>query len=393
MPIPSSINRNKMNTKFLFVSTGFALFAMFFGSGNLVFPLLVGIESQGHYLISSLGIIFTGVLVPFLGVFAMLLYKGETNEFLGTMGSFAKFWFPLIALSLMGPFGVLARCITVAHGSFTLLFPDCSLIFFSLAFCVILFLLTTNKSQIIPFLGSALTPFLLLFLLAIILAGMWYGQLLEPFNPNYWPAFHEGALQGYQTMDLLAAFFFSTFVIKHLSAQFSAASDNNQLVKVFIKSALLGGGLLAAVYCGLVYLGAAFASDLKGIAPQMLLGIISQKTLGAFSAPIVCSAVILACFTTAVVLTSLFADFFKQQVCRESIHSSLSLLFTLLIAFGVSTREFSGIATFLAPILETLYPALIVLTLINIAHKLGGIKLRRWPVMLTFAVKLYFLIE
>jgi LIVCS family branched-chain amino acid:cation transporter len=382
-----------MNTKFLFVSTGFALFAMFFGSGNLVFPLLVGIESQGHYLISSLGIIFTGVLVPFLGVFAMLLYKGETHEFLGTMGGFAKFWFPLIALSLMGPFGVLARCITVAHGSFTLLFPDCSLIVFSLAFCGIIFLLTTNKSQIIPFLGSALTPFLLLFLLAIIVAGIWYGQTVEPFDSNYWPAFREGALQGYQTMDLLAAFFFSTFVIKHLSNHFSATSDNSQLVKVFIKSALLGGGLLAIVYCGLVYLGATFASDLKGIAPQMLLGIISQKTLGALSAPVVCSAVILACFTTAVVLTSLFADFFKQQVCRESIHSSLSLLLTLLIAFGVSTREFSGIATFLAPILETLYPALIVLTLINIAHKLGSIKLRRWPVILTFAMKLYFLIE
>lgn len=382
-----------MNTKSLVVTTGFALFAMFFGSGNLVFPLLVGTESQGHFLWSSFGIIVTGVLVPFMGVLAMLLYKGDTCEFLGTMGRPAKFWFPLIALSLMGPFGVLARCITVAHGSFLLLFPKCSLIAFSIAFCGVIFFLTANKSRIIPFLGSALTPFLLLSLMAIIAAGIWYGSPMPPVeNANIWPAFRDGALQGYQTMDLLAAFFFSTFVIQHLSKKFSADADNASLVKVFLKSALLGGGLLSLVYYGLVYLGTAFSAELTDVAPQAMLGMVAQKTLGDLSAPIVCIAVVLACFTTAVVLTSLFADFFRQEVCQEKINAPLALLVTLLIAFCVSTLEFSGIAAFLAPILETLYPALIVLTVVNIANKLWGVKLRRWPVVLTFAAKLCSLV-
>ena len=73
-------------------------------------------------------------------------------------------------------------------------------------------------------------------------------------------------------------------------------------------------------------------------------------------------------------------------------NNPVALLVTLLIAFGVSTLEFSGIAAFLAPILETLYPALIVLTLVNIANKLWGVKLRRWPVLLTFAAKLCSLV-
>lgn len=381
-----------MNTKSLVVTTGFALFAMFFGSGNLVFPLLVGTASQGHFLFSSFGIVLTGVLVPFMGVLAMLLYKGNTHEFLGTMGRPAKFWFPLIALSLMGPFGVLARCITVAHGSFALLFPQCSLIVFSIAFCAVIFLLTANKNRIIPFLGSALTPFLLLALMAIIFAGMWYSSTPVSENSNVWSAFKEGALQGYQTMDLLAAFFFSTFVINHLSKKFSSDTESSLLVKVFLKSALLGGGLLSIVYCGLVYLGAAFANNLEGVAPQAMLGMVAQQTLGSFSAPIVCAAVVLACFTTAVVLASLFADFFRQEVCQDKVNAPLSLLVTLSIAFGISTLEFSGIAAFLAPILETLYPALIVLTLVNIANKLWGVKLTRWPVVLTFVAKLCSLV-
>lgn len=381
-----------MKTNSLVVTTGFALFAMFFGSGNLVFPLLVGTESQGHFLSASFGILVTGVLVPFMGVLAMLLYKGSTQEFLGTMGRPAKFWFPLIALSLMGPFGVLARCITVAHGSFTLLFPYCPLIAFSIAFCIVIFLLTANKNRIIPFLGSALTPFLLLSLLAIIAAGIWDRNLPPTENADLWPAFRDGALKGYQLMDLLAAFFFSTFVINHLSKRFSSEADQGSLVKVFIKSALLGGGLLSLVYCGLVYLGTAFAAELHGAAPQAMLGLVAQQTLGTLSAPLVCMAVVLACFTTAVVLTSLFADFFRQEVCQEKVGVPVSLIVTLLIAFGVSTLEFSGIAAFLSPILETLYPALIVLTLVNIANKLWGVKLRRWPVLLTFAAKLCSLV-
>src|SRR5579872_2320269 len=106
-----------MKNKTLIISTGLAMFSMFFGSGNLVFPLVVGQTSEGHFGFAAIGILITGVLVPFLGILAMLLFNGSSKDFFGRLGNPAVFWFPLIALSLMGPFGVLARCITVAHGS------------------------------------------------------------------------------------------------------------------------------------------------------------------------------------------------------------------------------------------------------------------------------------
>jgi len=190
----------------LMLSTGFAMFSMFFGSGNLVFPLLVGKESQGHLFFAALGFILTGVLVPFLGVGAMMLYKGDNRAFFGTLGRPARFWLPLIILGLMGPFGVLARCFTVAHGSFKLIFPEVELIVFSLVSCVLIFMITINKNRIIPMLGQWLTPFLLLALFAIGVFGYWYSDLNVQAQGQWDTAFLTGIFKGYQTMDLLAAF-------------------------------------------------------------------------------------------------------------------------------------------------------------------------------------------
>lgn len=366
------------------------MFSMFFGSGNLVFPLTVGKESGSHFLAATLGIIFTGVLVPFLGVVAMMLYKGDSKAFFSSMGEkIALFWFPLIALSLMGPFGVLARCITVAHGSFHLFFDQSSLVLFSLAFCFITYFVTVNKARIIPVLGSLLTPFLLISLVVITFCGYWFGDQPAKVNMDFFSAFRIGVFQGYQTMDLLAAFFFSTFVIKHLESHADLQNNPQEKTKVFLQATLVGAILLAGVYLGLVFLGASYVEALRDVPPQEMLGVVAEKALGSLSAPFVCAAMVLACFTTAVVLTSLFAEFLHQNVAKQKISLNLSIAITLMIAFTVSTLEFAGIAKFLAPILETIYPALIVMTFLNIASRVWKYQSPRWPVAVTLLIKLF----
>lgn len=378
-----------MKTKLLILSTGFALFSMFFGSGNLVFPLAVGRESDGHFFWAALGICITGVLVPFLGAWAMMLFQGDTRRFFGVMGKTATFWLTFVALSLMGPFGVLARCITVAHGNFKLLFPDVSLTIFSIASCLIIYLVTVNKSKIVTILGSFLTPFLLLSLVVITGFGVWFGGIPEPAQNHSWESFRNGFLQGYQTMDLIAAFFFSSFVLNHL-ANHETDFGGKSKRKIFLQSALLGGTLLSAIYVGLVFLGAIYAFELQNVPAQEMLGIVSQMAIGRLSAPIVCIAVVLACFTTAVVLATLFADFLKTEVARNRISDHVSMGITLIIAFLISTLDFAGIARFLAPILEAIYPALIVLTILNICTEVWGIKSQRWPVVVTLVAKVCY---
>ena len=354
-----------MKKKAIILSTGLAMFSMFFGSGNLVFPLAVGRLSEGHVGLATFGLLLTGVLVPFLGMLAMLLYNGNANDFFGRFGKPATFWFPLIALSLMGPFGVLARCITVAHGAFRLLMPETSLWLFSAISCALIFALTIRKRSIVSLLGSILTPLLLLSLAAIGVFGLISVDLPAASASGSWTSFKEGIFQGYQTMDLLAAFFFSTFVIDHLR---SSQNGSNSL-PIFFKSSLIGAGLLSLTYCVLVSLGAMYAPSLAAVPPQEMLGFIAHASLGPWAAPIVCVAIIFACLTTAIVLTSLFADFLRKEVTKDKINNPSALIATLVIAFAISTLEFSGIAKILGPILEVIYPVLIVLTVFSIFHK------------------------
>lgn len=374
-----------MKNKSLILSTGLAMFSMFFGSGNLVFPLVVGQMSEGNFTIGAIGILLTGVLVPFLGILAMLLFNGHSKDFFGRLGKPATFWFPLIALSLMGPFGVLARCITVAHGAFKLMVPSSALWLFSLISCTLIFILTIRKSRIVPLLGSVLTPVLLLSLACIAIFGLYSADWPTTMVDGGWTSFKNGIFQGYQTMDLLAAFFFSAFVIKHLKDK---KIEETQTLPVFLKSALIGAGLLSVIYFILVMLGSIYASQLASIPPQEMLGFVAEAALGTWAAPIVCSAVVLACLTTAIVLTSLFSDFLKKEVTKDKIGNSLAISTTLGIAFFTSTLEFSGIARVIGPILEAIYPALIVLTVVSIFHKLWGWNSVRIPTALAFLLKL-----
>ena len=165
-------------------------------------------------------------------------------------------------------------------------------------------------------------------------------------------------------MDLLAAFFFSTFVIKHLNR------EKQNPLPIFLKSSLLGASLLSATYFILVLLGSFYSHILAGTPPQEMLGKIAENALGVFAAPVICVAVVLACLTTAIVLTSLFSEFLKKEISRDKLPMSASLAITLIIAFFVSTLEFAGIMKIIGPILEYTYPGLIIFTIFNIVQKM-----------------------
>ncbi|MDP3935448.1 MAG: branched-chain amino acid transport system II carrier protein, partial [Alphaproteobacteria bacterium] len=94
---------------------GFAIFAMFFGSGNLVFPLQLGQHVGKNWFLGFLGLLSTGIVLPFLGLFVIKLHKGNYRSFFAEGGKMASIILPFFTLSLLGSFGVVPRCITVAH--------------------------------------------------------------------------------------------------------------------------------------------------------------------------------------------------------------------------------------------------------------------------------------
>lgn len=350
------------------ITGGFAVFAMFFGAGNLVFPLLAGKAATSAFFPSFIGLCLTGILVPFLGLIGILLYNGCYQEFFERFGKKTAFILIFSMLLLLGPFGVLPRCITVAYGSFSVLAPDFPLSSFSLMISGLVFLLCMNQNQVVPLLGTILAPAKILSVGFILFFGLLFADSPQLSLVTSHDALQDGALKGYQMMDLIAAFFFASVIARHFKRKFSESENQSLSFNLSLFAIFLGSGLLLIVYFALVYLGATFSEALSKNAPEQFLSIIAYLTLGPSAGRIVTIAIILSCLTTIVALTTVFTDFLHEQIFKKHFSRLICLSMTIAGTFLMSNLGFSGIASFLSPILFYLYPLLILLTFINIVN-------------------------
>lgn len=351
----------------------FSIFAMFFGSGNLVYPLEVGIFGLENWHYSYIGFFCTGIILPFLGLFVIKLHKGNYYDFFAEAGELAKFALPLITLSLLGSFGVIPRCITVAHGGLEFLFPNMSLVLFSIIFCASCYIFCIKDNFMFNVLGKILTPLLLLFLAILIIYGINNANIIHNDGSiSKIAAFNSGFNQGYNTMDLLAAFFFSSLIFKQIELNFPKASQA-EILRMAITPSIIGALMLAIVYLGFVYLGAHYKEVVSNTIDlskgELILPTIATHVLGTTGSFIIAVIIILSCLTTAVALNRIYAKYLCQLFKLEDKFYPLMLFVTTTASFLLSTLNFNGIAAILGPILKICYPALIVLTLMSIILK------------------------
>lgn len=339
---------------------------MFFGSGNLVFPLLIGARSFEGYGWATLGLLLTAVVVPFVGLIGVVLYHGSRHAYFGALGERATFFLTLIILSLLGPFGVVPRCITVAYGGFELMFPAFPGWLFSVLFCGLMAVLIWVRHRIVSLIGRVITPWLMLGVFGVIVLGLLQGRSVEPSGISALTAFNIGLIKGYHTMDLLAGFFFATTTVYYLKAYASEHNDPRLLIKMSIGASLIGAALLAAVYIGFVALGAQYAPALESVPPNDYLAVIAGHALGDFAIPVVAVTIALACLTTGAILSALFADFIFQDVANRKINREIAIVATLIASFAISLLGFTAISEWLGAILEVMYPALIALAIANL---------------------------
>jgi LIVCS family branched-chain amino acid:cation transporter len=194
-----------------------------------------------------------------------------------------------------------------------------------------------------------------------------------------------GLQEGYSTMDLPGALFFSSVVLNCLESDVTKRTDKHNyknLVFMTLKASVIGATLLSLVYIGFSYI-AAFNSDiLKDTPTDQLLGAVALHIMGPYAGIVAIVAVALACLTTAIALCAVFAEFLADSIPKLTYRPSL--IITLVLTFLVSTLSFQGIAAFLTPILIVVYPALIVLAGANLLFKLHHFK----PVVIPFTVTL-----
>jgi LIVCS family branched-chain amino acid:cation transporter len=350
---------------------GFAIFAMFFGSGNLVFPLQIGQASGQHWLAGFMGLCITGIILPFLGLYVIKLYNGSYKLFFGEAGKYAKKALPFFILSLLGSFGVIPRCITVAYGGIVYIFPNLSLLIFSMIFCTCCFLFCLKDNLMVSIIGKWLAPIKLISLTALITLGIKNAPLLADISNTGTEVFTKGFVVGYQTMDLFAAFFFSSLIFNQIQEKLPADTKLNVIIKAAIKPSLIGISLLAIIYMGLVFLGSNYRDVTEGISPELFLPSIAMHILGEKAAFLIGVIMMFSCLTTAVALNNIYARYLCTTMKVANSKFKTMLLLTTLTSFVISLLDFRGIAKILAPLLEISYPGIIALTLICIFRPKG----------------------
>jgi LIVCS family branched-chain amino acid:cation transporter len=343
---------------------GLAIFAMFFGAGNIIFPLALGQIALDKTPWGLSGFLLTAVAMPFVGLLAMFRYRGKIKLFFSRFGKIPGLVIATLVISLLGPFGATPRCIALMHSTLSLSFSGLSLILFSISTCVLIFLFSYRENRLIKLLGYILSPLMIALLILIIIKGfIWAPEAgLVSSELSNISHFWNGLTEGYNTMDLLAAFFFAPIVISSLGD-----SDKDQNLNHFVFTAsVIGGSLLAVVYIGFCYLAYLYAPQLAGVANDQLLGAIAILILGPYAGIIVGLTVTFACLTTAIALIAAFASFIEKEIFRGKVGYVPILIVSLLVTFLVTTLEFQGIARLLNPVLKVCYPALILLTFYNL---------------------------
>lgn len=375
------------------LAIGLAMFSMFFGAGNVIFPLAVGQYAGDKNFYAMSGLIITAAIMPIVGVIAMILFDGNYRQFFGRLGKVPGFLLALIIISLLGPLGSTPRCIVLSYTTLKSSFPELSPVLFSAIACGIIFIFTVKKNHILTLLGWVLTPLLLGSLVTIIIIGLFTDPEVHNTNLVDENMFLHGLKEGYNTMDLLAAFFFSSTILNILkmpSKETELSSRN--YVNIALRASAVGAFLLAAVYVGFSYLAAFHGNQLVFNAKDELLGAITMKIAGKHAGVLVCMTIALACLTTAIALISAFTDFIQKEVFNDKISYEITLVLSLFLTFFISTFEFTGISAFLGPILQICYPGLIILTFLNIAYCLKNFRPIKLPVFFVFILSacLYF---
>lgn len=346
------ILKNKKNI----LIAGFAIFSMFFGSGNLIFPLAIGVESSDAYFSASIGLLLTGILVPMLGFFSVALCNESLNDYFAPLGKTISFVVIFAMLALLGPFGVCPRCIQVAFGGIQRIFPGIPLSIFSALFCIVVYLMTAKHENMIEVLGQWLSPLLLTGIILLIAFGINQHAMPTTMEVST-ESFIYGIKTGYQMMDLLAAFFFSYSAAQFLKARLGQDSDSSR--KFIIQAGLIGLGLLALVYIGFIIIGAKNAELLATVSLEQRLVVLSNALFGHYSSLMVAIIVGLACLTTMCALSVLFADFLQKEIMANKISANQAKMITLTITYLISLFGFGKVAAWIEACLTFCYPALI----------------------------------
>ena len=352
-----------MNRKKEVLILGFALFAMFFGAGNLIFPPSLGIDMGKDWLVAGIGFLLTGVGLPLLGVLAFTKV-GRLEDFSVKISSRFNTLYCTALVFVIGPLFAIPRTgsTTFEMGvlpSFPNVNPLVLSIITSIAFFGITLILVIKESKITDIIGKFLTPIILIILAAIAFLGI-TGNIGTPVDKNITGVFAKGFVSGYQTMDALASVIFGVVIVKGLEGK-GIVEEKEQ--RYFLSgSALIAAIGLGLIYFSLMYLGAR-VSGVGSFSTTSAALYLAEITLGSAGKIAFGICVATACLTTSVGLVAIASDWFARFTpISYKMWSVIICVFSGVMAIG----GVDFIIKLSIPVLCILYPVTIILILLNV---------------------------
>ncbi len=353
------------------------LFGMFFGAGNLIFPVHLG-QLAGRQLIpASIGFIITAVGIPILGVAAIGNTHSDGLQALSArVGRRYSIFFTCLLYLTIGPCFAIPRCATTSFttGIEPLLgsqMPAAALLVFSAVFFALVLFFSLKPGNITLWIGKVINPLFLFFLALLILSALLHPSL-SVWEAQPEASYESGALfhalsEGYGTMDAIAGLAFGIVVVNVIRGM--GIREDEAIAGEVLRSGILAGILMALIYMLTILMGAQSLglfslSENGGIA----LSQIASYYLGRAGLLILAVTISFACLKTSIGLVTSCSETFTQMFPHALSYRAWAVLFTLF-SFLVSNMGLSTIIRYSVPVLMLIYPPAITLILLALFGK------------------------
>ncbi|MGD7021392.1 branched-chain amino acid transport system II carrier protein [Rossellomorea vietnamensis] len=357
----------------LIFTVGLMLFALFLGAGNMIFPPFLGQQAGENVWVGTVGFLITGVGLPLMGIIAIAKTGGDLQTLANRVNPVYGVIFTVIMYLAIGPFFGIPRTGTVAYEiGVTPFLPDdinkygLSLLIYTIVFFGLTIWLAMNPAKLVDRIGKILTPALLVILTILVLKSILtpMGDLQSPSGAYMDGPFFKGFLEGYLTMDTIAALVFGIVIINAIKGK--GYESKALITKACILAGIIAAAGLALVYVSLGYIGATSteAIGLKENGGAILSG--SAKYLfGQIGAIILGLAITFACLTTSIGLVSACAQYFSKLL---PVTYRLLVIVISLFSMIIANIGLTQLISVSLPVLIVIYPLAIVLILLSFMH-------------------------
>lgn len=364
-------------TKEQFFSVAIMLFGLFFGAGNLIFPPLLGKQAGGATFQSLLAFGITAVVFPILGVVAVAKTKGLSNLASKVDKYFAIVFTTMIYMAIGPGLGIPRAGSLPFEMAVAPFLPEnvslsLSRLVYTFVFFLVAYLVCLKPNKLVTRMGKFLTPALLV-LITVMFVGVLFknpNAVTSPVGDYATSSTVKGFLEGYNTMDTIAALNFGLVI--SLAVKSFKVEDEEKVIGYTVKVGLVAGSFLFVIYAMLAYIGmttSGLTGDVKNGAE--ILTTVSQYVFGKFGIVLLASIFTLACLTTCIGLITSISKFFETMT-KEKVSYHKWIVFWTFLSFLVANFGLNTILKVSVPVLVAIYPVSIVLILLGLTEKYFG---------------------